>query len=94
MFEETGLTRLQGIMAIGYAFSFTFIPPGSSAYAPDVKLIRNTVFASEVVSAKPVTLSPEHVHYGWFTYREALDRIHWAEEKEALVRLHPMLNKA
>ena len=92
VFEETGLTRLQGIMAIGYAFSFDFdMPREQSAYAPDVRRIVNTVLASEVVSAKPVALSPEHIDYGWFSYEEALTRIHWPEEKEALVRLHPMI---
>jgi 8-oxo-dGTP pyrophosphatase MutT (NUDIX family) len=94
VFEETGLTRLQGIIAIGYAFSFDFIPPHQSDYAPDVKAICNTVFASEVVSARPVMLSAEHIGHGWFPYPEALTRIHWIEEKEALIRLHPMLSGA
>ena len=94
VFEETGLTRLQGIIAVGYAFSFSFAPPHQSHYAPDVKTIRNTVFASEVVSVKPVMLSAEHVDYGWFPYQEALERIHWPEEREALIRLHPMLGGA
>ena len=95
VFEETGLTRLQGIMAIGYAFSFDFdMPRDQSAYAPDVNQICNTVFASEVVSARPVVLSSEHIDYGWFPYGEALVRIHWPEEKEALVRLHPMILSA
>jgi dATP pyrophosphohydrolase len=94
VFEETGLTRLQGIMAIGYAFAFDFdLQEGTSHYAPDVKRICNTVFASEVVSAKPVTLSPEHIAYGWFSYQEAMERIHWPEERQALVRLQPMLGK-
>lgn len=91
IFEETGLTRLQGIIAIGYAFSFGFVPPYRSDYAPDVKQISNTVFASEVVSARPVSLSAEHMDYGWFSYEAALAHIHWPEEKEALVRLHPMV---
>jgi 8-oxo-dGTP pyrophosphatase MutT (NUDIX family) len=94
VFEETGLTRLQGIMAIGYAFSFDFdLPKDTSSYAPDVRQICNTVFAAEVVSAKPITLSPEHIDYGWFLYQDALERVHWSEEKEALVRLQPMLGK-
>jgi 8-oxo-dGTP pyrophosphatase MutT (NUDIX family) len=93
IFEETGLTRLKGIMAFGYVFSFPFrLPPGhQSDYAPDVTAIRNTVFAAEVASSRPVHLSEEHVGYAWFSYQEALDRVHWSEEKEALSLLHPML---
>lgn len=93
VFEETGLTRLQSIMAIGYAFSFDFEHQQSS-YAPDVNRICNTVYAAEVASAKSITLSPEHSEHRWFTYREALGRIHWPEEREALVRLHPMVDGA
>jgi 8-oxo-dGTP pyrophosphatase MutT (NUDIX family) len=94
VFEETGLTRLQGIMAIGYAFTFDFdLPEGASEYAPDVRRICNIVFASAVESYKPVTLSLEHIDYGWFPYKEALGRIHWPEEKEALIRLQPMLGQ-
>ena len=92
VYEETGLTRLQGITAIGYAFSFDFDRfPEHSDYAPDVNEISNTVFAAEVASAKPVAVSAEHVDYGWFSYQEALTKIHWPEEREALVRLYPML---
>ncbi len=91
VYEETGLTRLQGIMAIGYAFAFDFTFAQSS-YAPHVNRIYNTVFASEVVSDKPVFLSEEHTEYGWFRYEEALERTHWPEEREALLRLHPLLN--
>ena len=92
VYEETRLTRLQGITAIGYAFSFDFdMFPDRSSYAPDVTEISNTVFAAEVVSARPVVLSAEHVDYGWFSYQETLDKIHWPEEQEALIRLHPML---
>jgi 8-oxo-dGTP pyrophosphatase MutT (NUDIX family) len=94
VFEETGLTRLEGIMAIGYAFTFDFdMPAAVSSYAPDVKRICNIVFASAVVSFKPITLSSEHTDYGWFPYAEALERMHWPEEKEALIRLQPMLGQ-
>jgi 8-oxo-dGTP pyrophosphatase MutT (NUDIX family) len=93
VFEETGLTRLQGITAIGFAFSFPFtLSSHTSAYAPDVDAITNTVFAAEVVSAKPVQLSAEHTAHGWFAYPEALSKVHWPEEREALNLLHPMLD--
>jgi 8-oxo-dGTP pyrophosphatase MutT (NUDIX family) len=94
VFEETGLTRLQGITAIGYAFHFPFrLPEGYiSEYAPEVCAIRNTVFAAEVVSARPIHLSHEHVAYDWFSLEVALNKVHWPEEREALTRLHPMLS--
>lgn len=94
VFEETGLTRLQGITAIGYAFAFPIrLPSGQqSAYAPGVTRIHNTVFAAEAVGARPISLSHEHVGYGWFPYAEAMTRIHWPEEREALTRLHPMID--
>jgi len=94
VFEETGLTRLQGITAIGYVFSFPVRMPQEqpTRYAPDVPTICTTVFAARVVSARPIRLSREHVTYDWFPYQEAMNKIHWPEEREALALLHPMLN--
>lgn len=93
VYEETGLTQLHGLTAIGYAFSFSLRLPENqaSAYAPDITDIRNTVFAAGVVSQEPIALSHEHINYGWFPYQEAVEKIHWPEEKEALARLHPLL---
>ncbi len=92
VYEETGLTRLQGITAIGYAFSFSLSSAvKTSDYPPDTGEIHNTVFAAEVVSNRPIRISDEHIAYGWFPYGEALRRIHWPEEREALRLLHPML---
>ena len=93
VFEETGLTMLRGITAIGYAFSFPLRLPKDqeSWYAPEQASIDNTVFAAEVIGERPVRLSSEHVAYGWFSFDETLHRLHWAEEKEALLRLHPMI---
>jgi 8-oxo-dGTP pyrophosphatase MutT (NUDIX family) len=93
VFEETGLTMLRGITAIGYAFAFPIRlrKNQSSWYPPGVTTVNNTVFAAEVVSPRPIRLSPEHIDYGWFPYPEAMAKIYWPEEKEALSRLHPML---
>ena len=93
VFEETGLTLLRGITAIGYAFAFPIRlrKDQESWYAPEVRAIDNTVYAGEVVSARPIRLCPEHVAYGWFSFAEALQRLHWAEEREALSRLHPLI---
>jgi dATP pyrophosphohydrolase len=93
VFEETGLTMLRGITAIGYAFSFPLrLPKGQESwYAPGQATIDNTVYAAEVFGDRPVRLSSEHVAYGWFSFDEALHRLHWDEEKEALLRLHPMV---
>jgi 8-oxo-dGTP pyrophosphatase MutT (NUDIX family) len=93
VYEETGLTQLHGLTAIGYAFSFSLRLPEKQAseYDPGVTDIRNTVFAAEVVSQEPIALSHEHINYGWFPYQVAVERIHWPEEKEALARLHPLL---
>ena len=93
VFEETGLTMLRGIMAIGYAFSFPIrLPIGQASwYAPDQTTIDNTVFAAEVIGRRPILLSPEHQAYGWFSFEGALEKLHWVEEKEALSRLHPLI---
>jgi 8-oxo-dGTP pyrophosphatase MutT (NUDIX family) len=93
VFEETGLTMLRGITAIGYAFSFPIRLPKDQAswYAPGQATIDNTVFAAEVIGPRPVQLSAEHRAFGWFPFEQALDKLHWQEEKEALSRLHPML---
>lgn len=94
VYEETGLTQLHGLTAIGHVFSFSLSLPENQAsvYAPDVTEIQNTVFAAGVVSREPIALSCEHITYGWFPYEEATERIHWPEEKEALARLHPLLS--
>jgi 8-oxo-dGTP pyrophosphatase MutT (NUDIX family) len=93
VFEETGLTLLRGITAIGYAFSFPIRLPKDqkSWYAPGRTTIDNTVFAAEAIGSRPVRLCPEHQAYGWFTFEEALAKLHWEEEKEGLLRLHPMI---
>jgi 8-oxo-dGTP pyrophosphatase MutT (NUDIX family) len=93
VFEETGLTMLRGITAIGYAFSFPIrlAKDQESWYAPGQTTIDNTVFAAEVFGRRPILLSPEHQSYGWFSFEEALERLHWPEEKEALLRLHPLV---
>jgi dATP pyrophosphohydrolase len=94
VFEETGITRLEGIMAVGYAFSFTFRFPENSLYAPGVDTIRNVVFAAQVRSTQSISLSDEHVDYGWFSYEEALAKLYWPEDRKALVQLDPMINQA
>jgi 8-oxo-dGTP pyrophosphatase MutT (NUDIX family) len=93
VYEETGLTMLRGITAVGYAFSFPIRLPKDqeSWYAPGQTQIDNTVFAAEVITRRPILLSAEHRAYGWFPYQEALDKLHWPEEKEALRRLHPLV---
>ena len=93
VFEETGLTLLRGITAIGFAFAFPIRlrKDQKSWYAPDVAAINNTVYAGEVVSARPIVLCPEHVAYDWVPFARALEQLHWEEEREALSRLHPMI---
>ena len=70
VFEETGLTMLRGITAIGYAFSFPIRLPKNqeSWYAPGQTMIDNTVFAAETIGPRRVRLCPEHSTYGWFTF--------------------------
>jgi len=93
VFEETGLTQLRGITAIGYAFSFpiSLRKNQKSWYAPNVTAINSIVYAGQVVGDRPIQLCSEHSHYGWFSYEEALRALHWPEEKEALSRLHPLI---
>jgi dATP pyrophosphohydrolase len=91
VFEETGITRLEGIMAVGYAFSFTFRFLDNSRYAPGVDTIRNVVFAARVRRTQSIALSDEHVDYSWFEYEEALERLYWPEDKKALTQLHTIL---
>ena len=94
VYEETGLTRLRGITAIGYAFSFPFqlAPEQKSYYAPDVQYIHNIVFAAEVMGIQRITLSDEHIAHGWFSFEEAMEKIYWTQDREALARLHPMIS--
>ena len=48
-------------------------------------------FAAELDSALPIHLDvEEHDEYGWFTFREAYERIRWTDDREALERLEEL----
>jgi 8-oxo-dGTP pyrophosphatase MutT (NUDIX family) len=91
--QETGLTLDGEVWATGYSFSYSLRlhADQESWYAPAVTAIRNIVYASQVVDHRSISLCPEHVDYGWFAYANALEKLYWAEEKQALSRLHPMI---
>jgi dATP pyrophosphohydrolase len=89
VFEETGITGLHGLTAVG-DFSFPLGHKPWMNYPPGVTHIHNTVFAAEIRN-ETVALSEEHDDCQWFGYQEAKRLLHWPEDRETLERLHTCL---
>jgi len=90
VYEETGITGLSGLTAVG-DFSFPLGHKPWMNYPPDVTRIHNTVFAAEI-RTDTITLSEEHDDYCWCEYEKAMQLLRWPEDREALERLHNYLN--
>jgi type II secretory ATPase GspE/PulE/Tfp pilus assembly ATPase PilB-like protein/8-oxo-dGTP pyrophosphatase MutT (NUDIX family) len=72
--EETGL-------ASSRLYSITVQP----FYLPKSHTVQMAVvFAAFVTEPAPVTLGAEHQRYEWLSVDDALDRLHWPREREAL----------
>jgi len=67
--EETGLTEILNIRSLGMCLSHIRIPTGPQQ---DVGLIL-AVFQCEIHPEGEITLSKEHISYGWFTEEEAAE---------------------
>jgi lipoyl(octanoyl) transferase len=52
-------------------------------------------FSAEVDSRLPIQVDPlEHDGCGWFTFEEAYQKIRWSDDREALERLHRLLQSS
>ncbi len=62
-------------------------------YPPPI-IARETSFAFAVPPGAPIQMdATEHDDYGWFTFAEAYEKIHWTDDREALVAVAGLLEK-
>lgn len=81
--EETGIGKLVRVIEGLHYFEFS-----------DPNLNQEYVYGVEVSPTEDVVLDgKEHSQYKWCSFREALQLLHWKENKEALERLNAILLK-
>lgn len=81
MREETGIRNLLRVIEDLYYFEFSDPDPN-----------QEYVYGIEVSSSEEVKLDGrEHSEYRWCNFKEALQLLHWKENKEALRKLNDIL---
>jgi 8-oxo-dGTP pyrophosphatase MutT (NUDIX family) len=87
--EETGYDVADSIRPIGYRYE---IRPGphslfwSTLYAPGVDSVTEEVFLAEVGDGEPTLSTQEHAEFRWCSLAEALELLHYPENRTALER--------
>ena len=80
--EETGFDRPRTVFPLDWSFRFE---------GPDGRRWRLHAFGVELEGPVAPRLSSEHDAYEWLGYREASERLHYPDNREALARLHRRL---
>jgi 8-oxo-dGTP pyrophosphatase MutT (NUDIX family) len=81
--EETGVRSIVAVIEGLYYFEFS-----------DPNLNKEYVYGVEVSSSEEIVLDPkEHSEYRWCSFQEALQLLHWKENKEALRKLNTTLTQ-
>jgi len=81
--EETGVRNIVAVIEGLYYFEFS-----------DPNLNQEYVYAVEVSSSEEIVLDPkEHSEHRWCSFQEALQLLHWKENKEALKKLNTTLTR-
>jgi len=81
--EETGVRNIVAVIEGLYYFEFS-----------DPNLNQEYVYGVEVSSSEEIVLDPkEHSEYKWCSFQEALQLLHWKENKEALRKLNTTLTQ-
>jgi len=79
--EETGIKNIVAVLEDLYLFEFS-----------DPNLNQEYVYGVEVSSSEEIILDQkEHSEYKWCSFQEALQLLHWKENKEALRKLNKTL---
>lgn len=80
--EETGFTEFQRLHALDWEVVFD---------GPDGRAWRLHAFGVELSDARAPRLSDEHVEFAWVSLGEALARLHYADNRDAVRRLQERL---
>jgi 8-oxo-dGTP pyrophosphatase MutT (NUDIX family) len=81
--EETAVSNIVAVIKGLYYFDFS-----------DPNLNQEYVYGVEVSSSEEIVLDPkEHTEYRWCSFQEALQLLHWKENKEALRKLNTTLTQ-
>ncbi len=84
--EETGLTDIQFIDGFKELTKYFFISEGQ-------RIFKTVVFLLAITPTKEIKLSFEHVGYEWLTYKEALEKITFKDEKTLLQKARRFINR-
>jgi dATP pyrophosphohydrolase len=63
------------------------------SWGPNVFVVRELAFGTEVAVAESIRLSSEHLTLEWLTYPNARDRLRWDSNRTALWELHTRLTE-
>lgn len=80
--EETGFGDLAGLIDLDWAYAFE--GPGGGRW-------RLHAFGAEVPAVEEPKLSREHEQFAWLELDDALERLHYSDNREALRRLESWL---
>ena len=81
--EETGVENMTAVIEDLYYFEFS-----------DPNLNQEYVYGVEISPSEEITFDQkEHSEYRWCSFQEALQLLHWKENKEALRKLNATLTQ-
>lgn len=87
--EETGLKESGRLRDWQQANTYAIHPLWQHRYAPGVTHNTEHVFSLELGSPRPITINPrEHRRWLWVSYAEAIDRIRFATNRQAVETLY------
>jgi 8-oxo-dGTP pyrophosphatase MutT (NUDIX family) len=92
--EETGYDVAGTIRPVGYRYELRPGPHNlywSTLYAPGVESVPEEVFVAEVGDGGPALEPREHTEYRWCPLAEALELLHYPENRTALERAAALL---
>jgi 8-oxo-dGTP pyrophosphatase MutT (NUDIX family) len=84
--EETGITDARFVEGFREEISYFYRREGKTVY-------KEVIFFMIETKESNVTLSYEHVGYGWLNYEKAIEKLTFANAKNVLAKAHEFLSK-
>ena len=89
--EESGFEA--EVVSLGLRQTFLIDAKYLSRPAGELIFADEESFSAEIDRSRPVKLDPEeHDDYGWFSFDEALAKVHWSDDRETIERLRDVTN--